>query len=91
MTTTDLSALSTSQLAEQVTAVQQELTRRQGQDNAARAEAFAAELAEVKAGTRRADPKHVAHLSPAETVEVINRGQLQHAGIAPDRRLRRGQ
>ena len=30
MTTTDLSALSTSQLAEQVTAVQQELTRRQG-------------------------------------------------------------
>jgi hypothetical protein len=88
--TEDLTGYSYTELREAAAAVEREVARREAQDEAARAEQFRAELAEVKAGTRRADPEHVRYLSPAETVEAINRGQLAYAGIAPDRRLRQG-
>jgi hypothetical protein len=86
---TDLTALSASQLQETVTAVQQELTRRQAQDDAARAEAFRAELAEVREGKRRLDVEHVAYLTPSEVETAVNAGQATHLGIRPDRRLSR--
>ena len=88
---TDLTTASYSELKATAQAIEAEVARREAQDEADRAEAFAREVAEVRAGTRRADPEHVRALTPAETVEAINRGQLLHAGIAPDRRLRRGQ
>jgi hypothetical protein len=91
MTDQDLTAHSWTQLREAAAAVEREVARREAQDQADRAEAFAREVDEVRAGTRRADPEHVRALTPQETLEAINRGQLLHAGIAPDRRLRRGQ
>jgi len=89
--TEDLTQLSASQLRERTAAVERELQRRSAQDQAQQAEAFAQEVAEVKAGKRRCDDEHVPYLSPDEMVEVINRGQLVHKKINPDRRLRRGQ
>jgi hypothetical protein len=87
--TEDLTGYSYTELREAAAAVEREVARREGQDEAARTEQFRAELDAVRRGERRADPEHVQYLSPAETVEAINRGQLVHAGIAPDRRLRR--
>jgi hypothetical protein len=86
---TDWTRASRSELADETTAIAREVQRRDALDQAARDEAFKAELAEVRAGTRRADPEHVRHLSPAEVVTAINNGQLRHQGVAPDRRLSR--
>lgn len=86
----DLTGYSYSQLRVAAQAVEREVGRREAMDEAAQAQQFATELAEVKAGTRQADPEHIAHLSPQETLEAINRGQARHPGIAPDRRLSRG-
>jgi hypothetical protein len=89
--TEDLTAFSYSQLREAAAAVEREVARRQEQDEADRQAQLAAEVAEVRAGTRRADPEYIRALIPAETLEAVNRGQLLHAGIAPDRRLQRRQ
>jgi hypothetical protein len=86
----DLTGYSSTELAQAAQAVEAEVRRREAQDEAARAEQFATELAEVKAGTRRVDTEHLAHLTPAQTLEAVNRGQARHLGIAPDRRLSRG-
>ena len=85
--TDNLDSLSYSDLRESAAAIEREVARREAQDEADRAEAFEREVAEVRAGARRADPEHVRALTPAETVEVINRGQVP--GIGPDRRLAR--
>jgi hypothetical protein len=86
----DLTTASWTDLRESAAAIEREVQRRESMDEAAAAEAFAREMSEVRAGTRRADPEHVRHLTPAETLEAVNRGQLLHAGIAPDKRLWRG-
>lgn len=89
--TEDLTGYSYTELREAAAAVEREVARREAQDEAARAEQFRAELDAVRRGKRRADPEHMRCLTPAETLAAVNRGQLVHAGIAPDRRLRRGQ
>lgn len=86
--TEDLTGYSYTQLREAAAAVEREVARREAQDEAARAEQFRGELAEIRAGSRRVDAEHVAYLSPAETLEAVNRGQVP--GVGPDRRLRRG-
>lgn len=50
---------------------------------------FRQRLAEVKAGTRPADEEYWEHLSPKETLEAVNRGQMEHLRIGADRRLSR--
>jgi putative hemolysin len=85
----NLAGMSWTELREATAAIEREIARREAVEQAAQAEAFRTELAEVKAGTRRADPEHIAYLSPAEALEAVNRGQMVHAGIGPDKRLRR--
>jgi hypothetical protein len=84
--TEDLTGYSYTELREAAAAVEREVTRREAQDEAARAEQFRTELAEIRAGTRVVGAEHVAWLSPREVEAAVNNWQVP--GIAPDRRLR---
>jgi hypothetical protein len=87
--TEDLTALSASQLDERDAVTARERQRRAQLGQAQRAEQFAAELAQVRGGERRVDPEHLAYLTPGEVAAAIDRGQLVHQGIGPDRRKSR--
>jgi hypothetical protein len=52
-------------------------------DAETRAEQFRAELQEVREGKRAAGDEHIAYLTPRETLEAVNRGQV--AGVGADR------
>jgi Protein of unknown function (DUF1192) len=86
---TDLSALSAGELQESIAAHQQEVQRREAMDQAERQAQFAAQLDEVREGKRPMRDEHIPYLTPREVETCVNRGQVP--GIAPDRRLRRGQ
>ena len=83
----NLTVLSYSDLRESAAAIQREVERREGMDQAARTEQFGTELAEIRAGTRRVNTEHVAYLTPQEVEAAVNNGQVP--GVGPDRRVAR--
>jgi hypothetical protein len=79
---------SQSELRAAADAISREYARREQLAEAERAEKFAGEVEEIKAGRRTVGPEHVRALTPAETVDAINKGLVP--GVGADRRLRRG-
>jgi hypothetical protein len=79
----DWTTASESELKAAADAIQREYDRRTAMDAETRAEQFRAELQEVREGKRAAGDEHIAYLTPRETLEAVNRGQV--AGVGADR------
>lgn len=83
----DWATVSAAELEQAQAAIAREVQRREAMGAAARAEQFNAELAEIRAGSRRVDSEHVAYLTPGEVLAAVDNGQVP--GVGADRRKRR--
>jgi hypothetical protein len=83
----DWTTASEGELKAAADAIQREWDRRTAMDETARVEKFRGELEEIRTGQRAVGPEHVAHLTPRETVDAINKGLVP--GVGADRRLGR--
>jgi hypothetical protein len=83
---TDLAGASDGELATVIARAQAEQVRRAGEAEAQRRARFEQEMGEVKTGQRAAYSEHIAHLSPAETMSLVENGGLRHLGIGKSKR-----